>query len=164
MASKIEIIVSSINEKVRKLFIKPTSPVMILNQLYPKLEHDFIFDGFRLNKDKTFDEQGIQNGSIIIGIPSSQYNEKSSIWLPISRDTDFLQEKIVNLLNPDLKDDRARIHDLYFLKFEEKPRLFKRLVAQFYKKQDCILENQVDLKLDLIKPDGPSTEELPVFW
>ncbi|OHS93969.1 hypothetical protein TRFO_11441 [Tritrichomonas foetus] len=177
--------------RIQHVRININKPISTLDHIY-NTDKTFIYNGQILDKQKTFENYNISDGSKIVMLTDEIYKNNKSYadrWLHITRDGDIFNERIEMTTNVECKKEIARLSDLKFGKLELKPkrllRAFSQPIAQNYgNSSSCFVHSSIEnvsnsndqnrfsihhsnstsLVLDFPLNCSPSTDPLPVFW
>jgi hypothetical protein len=162
---RIEIRLCVPNEPVRVVSARLFAQIRALQSLWPSCPKRFICCGSELLENMTFHASGIQAGDIVVVLPRGEDESGSRIhdWLKITRDTDSFNETITAVLTFTTAREAARLRDLHWTSLNRRPRLFRKLCAEFTDRH----ERMRPLPATVVPgpaPEEPSTAALPVSW
>ena len=125
---------------------------------------ELLYNGMQLTKKHDFKYYGLKKEDVIIVVPKST-NLKTipSSWENISQDEDIFRERISSVINPKISEEAGRIRDLQLFKVENKPNVFRKLLA-LYNQEPAQRPVKTTKSIIPEKAEVPSTQPLPCFW
>jgi hypothetical protein len=154
---RVELKVYFPQQPLRLISARRSSQIRSLHCLWPSSPKRYIFNGFELLEEKTFESYDIRNGDLIIAFP----RESPGIfqWIALTRDHELFNESLKWVLDPETADEAARLRDLQLWKLEHRPRNFVRLYAPFEEKPHATQVTVIGKP-----PTEPCCERMPVKW
>ena len=164
LPDRIEVRICSPHQPIRLISARLSGQIKSLGTLWPS-KRIFIFNGFELLEEKTFEFYGIRTGDSIIALPINLHGLDycASQWMKLTSDSESFNDHMTWMLDPNTSGEAARLRDLHVMRIERILRGFSKLgKAQFL---ECeTLSTPGETKVDYKRQEKPNTEALPVCW
>ena len=158
----------------KKISVAPSQQIIIL-QAFTNVPLMYIFQGSILNLNNKFEQAGIVDGSIIIGIPSEfvskcqNSNVLSGILTKISQDAELFGQKlrIREELEKDVKREMLRIKDVSLINLSKtSTRSIRKFEASIQSMNNNMEPSKIpeNLSFEDCTSLSPSNDPLPVPW
>jgi hypothetical protein len=163
-SDRMKLRVCAVKTGICEVIVNPTGPVSVLATLFPGKCPTFIHRGQILCGSMSFEFYGIKDGEAIIAMLGTETTFDLPRWSSITQDAAF-NDKVALLLDSGMKRSTARLRDVAFLKFQNRPRQFRRWCFNALSQSGapshvCAGRGQTIVG----HADCPCIEPLPVSW
>ena len=149
---------------VLKVNVLETATSNDIKKFIKNKDVELLYNGLKLTRQYNFKFYGLRNEDVLVVVPkNTDIKAIPSSWENISQDEDVFRERISSVINPRISEEAGRIRDLQLFKIENKPNVFRKLLA-FYQQEPAPKPEKPTKTFVPNQADKPSSEPLPCFW